>query len=160
MVVGSCSTIFMIRTEYSSSLSSRSYVCFFIFSHSTFDVGRSMFDVHLSPPRRKEITYPLFPLPWWEGMKGRGRGGNSPIVLRLLLKQICVFSGKLYQLFVASSFYNASILKYKDVVSHTYSGKPVAYEDSSPALPSTQNAQPDQDGLPVLLFHLRNYWFS
>jgi len=30
-----------------SSLSSRSYVCFFIFSHSTFDVGRSMFDVHL-----------------------------------------------------------------------------------------------------------------
>ncbi len=30
----------------SSSLSSRSYVCFFIFSHSTFDVGRLMFDVH------------------------------------------------------------------------------------------------------------------
>jgi hypothetical protein len=27
----------MIRTEYSSSLSSRPYVCFFIFSHSTFD---------------------------------------------------------------------------------------------------------------------------
>ena len=37
---------FMIRTEYSISLSSRSYVCFFIFSHSMFDVGRSMFDVH------------------------------------------------------------------------------------------------------------------
>ena len=37
----------MIRTEYSISLSSRSYVCFLIFSHSTFDVGRSMFDVHL-----------------------------------------------------------------------------------------------------------------
>ena len=30
-----------------SSLSSRSYACFFIFPHSTFDVGRSMFDVHL-----------------------------------------------------------------------------------------------------------------
>ncbi|MBN1225949.1 MAG: hypothetical protein JXA79_03070, partial [Deltaproteobacteria bacterium] len=42
-----CSTIFMIRTEYSSSLSSRSYACFFILSHSAFDVGRSMFDVHL-----------------------------------------------------------------------------------------------------------------
>ncbi len=34
-------------TEYSNSLSSRSYVCFFIFSHSMFDVGRSIFDVHL-----------------------------------------------------------------------------------------------------------------
>jgi hypothetical protein len=30
----------MIRTEYTSSLSYRSYVCFLIFSHSTFDVGR------------------------------------------------------------------------------------------------------------------------
>jgi hypothetical protein len=28
------------------SLSSRSYVCFFIFFHSMFDVGRSMFNVH------------------------------------------------------------------------------------------------------------------
>jgi len=29
-----------------------SYFCFFIFSHSTFDVGRSMFDVHLSKQPR------------------------------------------------------------------------------------------------------------
>jgi len=29
------------------SLSSRSYVCFFIFFHSMFDVGRSMFNVLL-----------------------------------------------------------------------------------------------------------------
>jgi hypothetical protein len=28
----------MIRTEYSGSLFTRSYVCFFIFSHSTFDL--------------------------------------------------------------------------------------------------------------------------
>ncbi len=33
------------RTEHSCIRSSRSYVCFFIFSPSTFDVGRSMFDV-------------------------------------------------------------------------------------------------------------------
>jgi hypothetical protein len=36
----------MILTEYSSSISFMSYVWFFLFSHSTFDVGRSMFDVH------------------------------------------------------------------------------------------------------------------
>jgi hypothetical protein len=35
----------MILTEYSSSRYSKSLVCFLIFSHSAFDVGRSMFDV-------------------------------------------------------------------------------------------------------------------
>ncbi len=37
LVLGSCSTIFMIRTEYASNLSSRSYAFFFIGSHSSFD---------------------------------------------------------------------------------------------------------------------------
>ena len=46
LVFGSCSTIFMIRTEYSSSLSSKSYVCFFIFSHSTTPRRGSMLNVH------------------------------------------------------------------------------------------------------------------
>jgi len=33
-------------TEYSRSLFHRLEVCFFIFSYSTFNVGRSMFNVH------------------------------------------------------------------------------------------------------------------
>ena len=36
----------MILTEYSSSFYSESSVSFLIFSHSTIDVGRLMFDVH------------------------------------------------------------------------------------------------------------------
>ena len=36
-------TYFCFFSAYTCSLSSRSYVCFFIFPHSTFDVGRSMF---------------------------------------------------------------------------------------------------------------------
>jgi hypothetical protein len=46
LAFGSSSTIFTILTEYSNSLSSMSLVSFFTFSHSKFDVGRSMFDVH------------------------------------------------------------------------------------------------------------------
>ena len=48
LVFGSFSTIFIIRTEYSSSLSSRSYVCFFNFSPSTFDVRCWMFIFSIS----------------------------------------------------------------------------------------------------------------
>jgi len=41
----------------SRSQSLNDYFCFFIFSHSTFDVGRSMFDVHFLPKSTDALIF-------------------------------------------------------------------------------------------------------
>ena len=71
------STTISVSSKVSFSNSGFSKLCFFIFSHSKFDVGRSMFDVHLfssfhtDPPKTPNMVlkpylvffYPLFPIP-------------------------------------------------------------------------------------------------